>query len=505
MKRRPVFLLECLLLACVGMVGLWADTPARQSPAAVLPPGTPFDVAVRSSRAEFDLNLSGDGRYVLIVSSLANSGAEYRVRLESGATSQPARQPLQRVSPLRPQTAVASGQKNRRSRNGAVVQASQQAGASDIATHPEVSREGREFHLHVTDGALEDPRAYARVRARKVGEGKLVRVYLDAQQTPAELAPGLAAEIVRLIDEEVGPASEAGLGVPRDVDGDGKLAVLVTAWLGKLRGGQTSVQGFARSSDFRPGLAVPFSNQSDVIYLNSSVKPDGHLRALLAHEYTHAVCFSQRMPSAIDTAGLPDEEDWLNEAIAHVAENLHGTGWSNLDYRISRFLDEPQRSPLVVRDYYRAGLWRDHGCRGATYLFLRWCVDQYGEDILHDLLRNPVSGTRNVEWATGAQFPDLYRQWTLALLQPRPPHGIKATAACAEYTSLNLRGRVGAYDLAGPRCERWDTTQSPREFELRGTATAFIELTAAPPDATQRIKVQGDAGSRLQLTLIRFP
>ena len=177
-----------------------------------------------------------------------------------------------------------------------------------------------------------------------------------------------------------------------------------------------------------------------MLYFNSNLRPDAHLRTLLAHEYTHAVSFSLRLPSSRNPAGLRDEEDWLSEAIAHLAENLHGADWSNLDYRISRFLNDPQRFPLVVADYYRAGLWRDHGCRGATYLFLRWCVDQYGAGLLSDLLRSPATGTRNLERATGVPFPMLYRHWTMALLESGT-HGSRTRELPVPTTAGPLSGR----------------------------------------------------------------
>ena len=46
-------------------------------------------------------------------------------------------------------------------------------------------------------------------------------------------------------------------------------------------------------------------------------------------------------------AAKRDEESWLNEALAHLAEEMHGHGWSNLDYRVSAFLNDPGRYALV--------------------------------------------------------------------------------------------------------------------------------------------------------------
>ena len=85
--------------------------------------------------------------------------------------------------------------------------------------------------------------------------------------------------------------------------------------------------------------------------------------------------FSARRGGAGQRAGPPvEEEAWLDEAIAHLAEDSYGFSTSNIDYRVSAFLARPERYQLVVDDYYAADLFRSHGNRGSTYLFLRWCA-----------------------------------------------------------------------------------------------------------------------------------
>ena len=270
-----------------------------------------------------------------------------------------------------------------------------------------------------------------------------------------------------------------------------------------------------------------------MLYLNSNVQPGAHLRTLLAHEFTHAVCFSERLPSDLNPRGLADEEDWLNEAIAHISENKLGRGWSNLDYRISRFLNEPHAFPLVVSDYYRARLWRNHGCRGATYLFLRWCVDQHGDQILKQLVANPVGGTRNLEWATGIPFEELYRRWSLALYQSGRRIRLESTLTTelrldstanpletdvfqdsspesshaqsnGHYSSLDLRGRLSNWALAGPRPVVWDIDSGNQSLSLRGTSTAFVEVHANRSVGPARIRLRADYGTRLQVSVIKI-
>ena len=63
-----------------------------------------------------------------------------------------------------------------------------------------------------------------------------------------------------------------------------------------------------------------------------------------------------------DAAAYGDED---TNTLAHLAEATHGHSWHNLDYRISGFLNAPERHGLEVADYYGRGLWRTPGPRGA--------------------------------------------------------------------------------------------------------------------------------------------
>ena len=288
------------------------------------------------------------------------------------------------------------------------------------------------------------------------------------------------------------------------MDGDGKFAILISPWLGKLEGGKTSLGGFVRGSDFQASVKQPFGNRADVLYLNANLRPGPHLRTLLAHEFAHAICFSERLPSESRPRGLATEEDWLNEAIAHLAENLHGTGWTNLDDRVSRFLDATDRSPLVVPNYFADGLWRDPGCRGATYLFLRWVVDQFGEDVLSRLIHNPNLGRRNLETATGVSFAELFRRWTVALATagrqaPRtnsPPEG--------QFVSLDLAGRLGRWSLGGARTEVWRLEEEGPKFSLRGTTAKIVEVQTRTA-GVHRLRVRSAGSPKLQVTVLRLP
>ena len=291
---------------------------------------------------------------------------------------------------------------------------------------------------------------------------------------------------VRVLDEEVLPRVESQFGPLSDVDDDGCLAVVLTPWLSRLQGGRTSIGGMVRSSDFQRSMSPPFGNRSDMLFLNSALPSDAALRDLVSHEVAHAACISQRLSHGTDA--LRDEEDWLSEALAHLAE----PGWSNLDHRLAAFLDDPSRFPLVVPDYYRAGLWRNPGCRGATYLFTRWCVGQSEPQLVRQLAQSAERGTRNLERATGRRFAELFREWSLSV------------ASGDELAALDLKNVLNRLGSAGLQPTICPAGSSEHTLQVRGTAFAVVDLLV-DESASRTLRISGDSTAKWQFSICRWP
>ena len=452
MPHRAAAFVVALLVACRTLAAVFQ---ARSPSAQPLTPGTFYAVAAGDSSAEFAID--GGGRYALIISSLDDAARSHPVQVRTSDA------PIAREAPLRPL--------GREWRSIAATPVGFEMRSSYRCTPPKPRpvQSRRVFDIHVGAGPLDHEREYVRVPARLIAEGTTSRVYLDEQLTEKQIATGLAEEITRQLADAIVPALEP-LGDVADVDGDGKLCILLTPWLSKLQGGRTRVSGFVRSADFLAIAEPPLSNRADVVYLNSDLQVGENLAAVLAHECTHVVCFSERLASD-EHPQLPFEEDWLSEAIAHVVETRVTGSWSNLQHRIDTFHENPQQSPLVVADYYRAGLWRHDGCRGATFEFLQWCLDEFGEDMLPRLLQAPASGAANLELVTGVPFEDLYRRWTVSM-----------------------------YESGSPRVGRWNAI-GELTIDMRGTSAAYVEVEAA---AARRVLIDAPPGARLQVTIARF-
>jgi hypothetical protein len=243
-----------------------------------------------------------------------------------------------------------------------------------------------------------------------------VQVYVASDDVERVSAETLR-DLVGTFDREVWPQAARLFGPAHDVDGDGRFTVLLTSRLEHFAAGRQPLDGFVRGADFDRGVAPPLGNGRDLMYLNATLKAGPHLRTVLAHEYTHAVIFSRKVLDAPGNRPGRDEDDWLDEALAHLVEDLHGFSRSNIDHRVRAFLAAPERYRLLVDDYFHGDLFRSHGHRGAAYLFLRWCRDTYGPGLLPALVTSPEHGIANLESATGEAFETLYRRWTVDLVR----------------------------------------------------------------------------------------
>jgi hypothetical protein len=442
----------------------WPAVPPRATTSVSLDHAGWQAIETAGDLAAFDLAAKPDQRCLLIVASLGDAANTHRVRLESQPTDAAAPRGVSSATVITrnpiPEARwhTAAGLPWHRRSAGADWRADFTTASSPPTPLPQREKVAaalvRSFDIHVGPGSLDDPASYVRVAGRTVAESESVRVFLDDHQPFDQRMRSVADEIVRLLEMQIIPRSRELIGTHADVDGDGKLAVLLTPVLDRVASGQ-SLGGFVRRSDFRRDASPPFGSHADVIYLNAQVvSPGEHLHALLAHEYTHAVCFSERWRREAAGERVRDEEDWLTEAIAHVAEQRHHAGWSNLDDRIARYLRNPAAAPLVVPDAARAGLWRDPGCRGASYLFLQWCVDQFGDNFLRDVVHTPLRGRANIEHATGVPFAELFRRWTIAVWEACRTKSTDAANA-EGYRSLSLHGRLGDVELAGPAAITW--------------------------------------------------
>ena len=487
MRKIAVRIAVGLLLA--GVVH-WMTRPSVRYP---LAPGQLYGVYTEANQTAVDLPLA-DRRehYLLVVSNLSSATSGGIVDLEVARADAVRSIPLWEMPRFEPAPLASDWREY----------------VSLPATTPRrrSPSRARSFWLHTSGGSAENPAAYRQIEARLAGEGRYVRVYVDRDD---EVAAATIQEIIERFDHSVRPTAQRYLGMSIDVDGDGRFAILMTSWLSRLDGGRASLGGMVNARDFDTSIAAPFSNHADVLYLNASVRGGPHLETLLAHEYAHAISSCGHLLAKRLWFSGGREEAWLNEAISHVAENLQSDNWTNLDHRVARFLTAPEQTPLVVPNYQAAGMWRSPGPRGSTYLFLRWCVDQYGTGVLPALIYSGRTGVGNLEAATGEPFDGLYRRFAadLFLETIRLADGHHRAHTSHGLPRVDVGGPLGQWGLAGPKFEHWDLAdpiQRDRQLRLAPTSSQYFVVSASRAGA-RRLRVAADENVSLQLSIVRLP
>lgn len=268
--------------------------------------------------------------------------------------------------------------------------------------------------------------------ARSVGQHVAIYVDTATSGTGIGLTSAGLDSMETLFDTRLYGIDTTNFGREPDLDGNGVVIVLMTPIVNQL---VTKTQcdtagfvtGFFYAGDIAPGYATQF-NDGEILY---TVVPDSagtlscaHSRhqvetllpPVMLHELEHLINFNQHV---LVHQGQP-ETVWLDEALAKLAEELGGRSFLPTD--------SVSFSSYAINDVYDAYLYLDdpggHALAapsdqnladvGAGWLFLRYLADQYGADVSRKLVQTSLTGTGNLEAATGQSFTTLIERWALA-------------------------------------------------------------------------------------------
>lgn len=487
-RRFVVVLMVALCTAIVGQIARTAFVPDPVQP--MLTPNGWYRLESSAGRGFCRLP-SGSGSYMLVIGCLADASEAHEVRIKFTRDDDLAGQlrDVEQTVRLLSFSDEATGESPLLRTLPLTVECFDRIAAAsamdDAASNRAVALgDTRDFFIHVTDGELNDPKQYARMTAQCVGEGSRVRIFVDQQLGTNGIRDSQVRDLIHLLEADVLPRVEAQFGTLVDVDHDGRFAIVISPWLSRLQGGRVSINGMVRNTDFRRDVAPPLGNQCDMLLLNSALPCSAALRDLLSHEIAHAACISQRV--RFQPTRLGDEQDWVSEGLAHLAEPTD----TNSGERIATFLDKPSQHPLVIPDYYRAGLWRDPGCRGATVLFFKWCAERQGYEFCRRLAQSSEAGCRSIEQATKERFEDLFRQWSVSLVDENgsQPDGKQGGGRVVQPTKLCRQNPiVGDADVA---------------LTIRGTAFTVVELPSNNA-ASVILRIEGDSAAHWQYSIRR--
>lgn len=263
------------------------------------------------------------------------------------------------------------------------------------------------------------------VTTRLVYEGNSCKVYKDIEDTfmndTAAAAMGLE------FDGNIYSRLVPVFGVPSDVDGDGKIILLIL----DIRdgGSDTSyVAGyFDPYNEFDPAsnAAYQYSNECEMLYLdtNPGAENAAVFKETMAHEFQHLINFNQKVFVQGSQAGF---DTWIDEGLSSAAERIYSgvqvqdkIDYFNVDY--FHDIAKGQRFIAWDRGNYNTVL----GSYSTVYLFFQWLNIQSTNDnsIYKVIVDSGYDDYRAVEAAkvyitgfTGSTFSDLLRDWNIANL-----------------------------------------------------------------------------------------
>jgi len=349
-------------------------------------------------------------------------------------------------------------------------------------------------------------------------------------------------------DTLVYPLDVAAFGTPSDIDQNGRVAIVFTRAVNELtpRSATTYVGGLTFSRDLFPQLATSrttacqTSNEGEFVYLmapdpngtiNGNRRTNGFVdtntTAVLAHELVHLINASRKL--YVNTSAAVFEAKWLDEGLAHIAEELmfyRESGLSprtNIDYAAlvasnrsrSAYLTDMGGNAARYRDFiastgsaspYRAG---DPGVstRGGAWSLLRYLADRTGTTdgtVWSRLVDNTAVGTANLQAVFGRDVSAMIRDWMVS---------IAVDDAAATGPELQQRSWNWRFIFAG---SEGVSVFYPLSVTPMTNATSYTGTIPAGGSVYYRLSVaandsasitlggqSGAAGSNLQLVIVR--
>ena len=365
------------------------------------------------------------------------------------------------------------------------------------------------------------------------------------------------------LDDPIYDTDVAEFGVPTDLDGDGKIGIVVTQEVNKI---SASILGFVSGSDLSPVASCPASNEAE-LYYGKAPDPAGDVGAaysladaladappLIAHEFVHIIQQGVRM-----TAGAPFLSTWETEGQATLGEEVVGHaielnsagnnydntvafgaggvsgikwyeasfldmaqyfGWdSNVMGGMTKVSDAPEQCTWLDSNAVSDGSDPDRPCvggrqpYGVPWSFLRWLNDHFAanfaggeQDLQRAIVSGSSSGYANISAVIGEPISTLLAQWAAALYVDDRVGGAATRLTMTSWDLFDVfeTGLTSGLWLTPTAVSFADFTQT---FKVRGASTGYFRISGTTRPATAvraRDLADGELPSSMQLWVVRL-
>jgi hypothetical protein len=260
------------------------------------------------------------------------------------------------------------------------------------------------------------------------------------RDTWTPIDPSALSSCINSLNNIIIPRLTTIWGEWADVDGDGKIAILFSPTIST----EGQAIGFFNPQDFFLSEDVnPHSNQMDILYVGypdaspSSSYNAAAISATIAHEFTHAITFSQKTYNKIamgnNTAAR--ETVYLDEGWSHLSENLCGFGLSggNILF-LKKYFDDTVAYSFCSPNAF--GQSDSTGMRGAMCLFMSWLfwrqggmswsmsnpgvvIDGGGITFLQNLIKSDQIGWNSIGSSLGVTMDELFLEFLYEMNRQR--------------------------------------------------------------------------------------
>src|SRR5438477_4410830 len=312
------------------------------------------------------------------------------------------------------------------------------AALSQRAAAPPALGSLRQFTVCANETSCGAAADFKTVGARVLAVGAHVAIYVDTLAPAGGLNSADIDTLRQVFDTLLYPRDSATFGAVTDLVANGVVIALMTPVVHSLTtkaactaSGGAYIAGFFFPADLDPS-APAFQTNGGEIFYSIVADPNGTVSCAhtataiktgtlgtFVHEFQHMINYAQH--TLIHTGSTP-EEGWLDEGLSKYAEELTarrylqagdmGT-WNRLVgndvFDAYQYLRATGASPLLIEV--------DQGTLaevGASWLFTRYLVDQYGAALPGRLVQTTLAGAANVAAQTGHGFDTIVTRWALS-------------------------------------------------------------------------------------------